>query len=76
MVELLENDRVVGGHTPAAAESARAFFASFVRGEVLSTSARVAEMVGHATRPLTHISISFRSCLAHISPISHTTELP
>ena len=42
--ELVANDRVIGGVTPACAEAARALYESFVKGECLLTSARTAEL--------------------------------
>jgi UDP-N-acetyl-D-mannosaminuronic acid dehydrogenase len=45
VVELGENDRVVGGMTPAASERAAALYGSFMRGTCLLTDDRTAEMV-------------------------------
>lgn len=44
MIELVENDRVVGGLTPEATQRVSHFYRSFVRGEVLETDAKTAEM--------------------------------
>lgn len=44
MVELIENDRVVGGLTPESTHAVADFYRSFVRGEVLETDAPTAEM--------------------------------
>ena len=43
--ELISNDRVIGGLTPAATEAGQAFYASFCHGELLATTARTAELV-------------------------------
>lgn len=43
--ELVENKRVIGGTTLAAAERARELYASFVQGEILLTDATTAELV-------------------------------
>jgi UDP-N-acetyl-D-mannosaminuronic acid dehydrogenase len=43
--ELISNDRVIGGLTPAAAEAGKAFYATFCQGELLTTTARTAELV-------------------------------
>jgi UDP-N-acetyl-D-mannosaminuronic acid dehydrogenase len=43
--ELVENARVVGGITPESAEAGCALYATFVRGEIISTDATTAEMV-------------------------------
>jgi UDP-N-acetyl-D-mannosaminuronic acid dehydrogenase len=43
--ELVRNDRVIGGFTPACAEMARAIYATFVEGEIFLTDCTTAEMV-------------------------------
>ena len=43
--ELISNDRVIGGLTPAAAQAGQSFYASFCQGELLTTTARTAELV-------------------------------
>ena len=42
--ELVENDRIVGGINQASTDKAVEFYKSFVRGEVLATDSRTAEM--------------------------------
>src|SRR5699024_3533672 len=44
MIEMVENDRIIGGTTPEAAELNRDLYASFCSGELLLTDARTAEM--------------------------------
>lgn len=44
MRELIENDRIVGGINPASTEAVAAFYKTFVKGEVLTTDSRTAEM--------------------------------
>jgi UDP-N-acetyl-D-mannosaminuronic acid dehydrogenase len=44
MIELIENDRVVGGLTTAATDVTATFYKTFVQGEVLKTDSRTAEM--------------------------------
>ena len=44
MVELVENDRVVGGLTPACAERAAEVYRVFCKGEIVLTDAASAEM--------------------------------
>src|SRR5699024_3134001 len=44
MVEMVDNDRIIGGLTPRAAELNRDLYAKFCRGELLLTDARTAEM--------------------------------
>ena len=43
--ELIVNDRVIGGITSAATQAGKIFYSSFCKGELLSTSARTAELV-------------------------------
>ena len=43
--ELIENARVIGGVNPASAQAGRDLYATFVRGEIIQTSATTAEMV-------------------------------
>lgn len=42
--EITENDRIIGGTTPQAAERAKALYSSFVRGEMIVTTAATAEI--------------------------------
>jgi UDP-N-acetyl-D-mannosaminuronic acid dehydrogenase len=42
--EITENDRIIGGTTLHAAERAKALYSSFVRGEIIVTSAATAEI--------------------------------
>lgn len=42
--EIVNNDRIVGGVTPEAAQIASELYASFVQGEILQTTATTAEM--------------------------------
>jgi UDP-N-acetyl-D-mannosaminuronic acid dehydrogenase len=44
LLELVENDRLAGGLTPACAERAARFYESFVKGAVIRTDATTAEM--------------------------------
>lgn len=45
MRELIENDRCVGGVTEEATQKALEFYKTFIKGELIPTTARVAEMV-------------------------------
>jgi UDP-N-acetyl-D-mannosaminuronic acid dehydrogenase len=58
-VELVENDRTVGGMTPACAERAAQFYESFVTGEVSRTSALVAELVKLTENAFRDVNIAF-----------------
>jgi UDP-N-acetyl-D-mannosaminuronic acid dehydrogenase len=43
--ELIENARVIGGINPASAEAGKALYQTFVKGEIIITTATTAEMV-------------------------------
>ena len=43
--ELIENARVIGGVNPASAQAGHDLYATFVRGEIIQTTATTAEMV-------------------------------
>ena len=51
MTELIENDRIIGGLTPQYTQSAVDLYRIFVKGELLSTDARTAEMCKLISRP-------------------------
>ena len=57
--ELISNDRVIGGLTPAAAEAGRAFYSSFCQGELLVTTARTAELVKLTENSFRDVNIAF-----------------
>ena len=44
LIELIQNDRIVGGLDEVATETAATFYREFVRGEVFETTASIAEM--------------------------------
>lgn len=64
MVELVENDRVVGGLTPEATREAAAFYRQFVRGEVLETDAATAEMCKLTENSFRDLNIAFANELS------------
>lgn len=66
LTELVENDRIVGGITPASTEAAVAFYDSFVRGEVIPTDARTAEMVKLTENSFRDTNIAFANELSMI----------
>lgn len=67
LVELVENDRVIGGLTEEAAEQASRLYRSFVKGECHITSARVAEMVKLAENSFRDVNIAFANELSLIA---------
>ncbi|HBO38728.1 MAG TPA: UDP-N-acetyl-D-mannosamine dehydrogenase, partial [Pasteurellaceae bacterium] len=66
MDELLHNDRVIGGLTPACAESAVELYRIFVRGECVKTHARTAEMCKLTENSFRDVNIAFANELSLI----------
>jgi UDP-N-acetyl-D-mannosaminuronic acid dehydrogenase len=66
MTELVENDRVVGGLTPAATAAVSAFYRTFVHGEVLETDARTAEMCKLTENSFRDVNIAFANELSMV----------
>lgn len=64
MVELIENDRVVGGLTTAATAVTAAFYQTFVSGEVLRTDSRTAEMCKLVENSFRDVNIAFANELS------------
>ena len=65
--ELRENDRVVGGRKPGDAERARALYASFCDGEIVTTSNVTAELTKVVENTYRDINIAFSNELALLS---------
>ena len=66
LTELVENDRVVGGVDDASTEVALEFYQSFVRGEVVATDSRTAEMVKLSENSYRDVNIAFANELSMI----------
>ena len=64
MIELIENDRVVGGLTTAATEVTAAFYKTFVKGAVLKTDSRTAEMCKLVENSSRDVGIAFANELS------------
>lgn len=64
LVELVENDRSVGGVSRACAEAARELYRYFVRGECSLTSARTAEMIKLVENSFRDVNIAFANELS------------
>ncbi|HIP18054.1 MAG TPA: UDP-N-acetyl-D-mannosamine dehydrogenase [Sulfurovum sp.] len=64
MIELVENDRIVGGTTPEATEATIAFYNTFVEGAVLSTDAKTAEMAKLTENSFRDTNIAFANELS------------
>ena len=59
LFELTQNDRVVGGVSPACADCARGFYEIFVRGQIFVTSSRTAEAVKLLENAYRDVNIAF-----------------
>ena len=66
LVELVENDRVVGGINEASTQIAVEFYEEFVRGEVLPTTAKTAEMVKLTENSSRDVQIAFANEISMI----------
>lgn len=66
LVELVDNDRIVGGLTPEATEAAAEFYTAFVTGEVLTTDCRTAEMAKLTENSYRDVNIAFANELSLI----------
>jgi len=64
MMELVENDRVVGGLTPEATQQVSSFYRTFVRGAVLETEAKTAEMCKLTENSFRDVNIAFANELS------------
>ncbi|BCW85367.1 UDP-N-acetyl-D-mannosamine dehydrogenase [Arthrobacter sp. NicSoilE8] len=67
MIELVTNDRIVGGMTPEAAEAAKNLYAVFCQGEILTTDAVTAEMAKLVENSYRDVNIAFANELSVIS---------
>jgi UDP-N-acetyl-D-mannosaminuronic acid dehydrogenase len=67
MIELVTNDRIVGGITPAAAELAKDLYAVFCQGEILVTDDVTAEMAKLVENSYRDVNIAFANELSIIS---------
>lgn len=66
MIELVTNDRVVGGITPACARRAAAVYELFCQGEILYTDAQSAEMAKLVENSFRDVNIAFANELANV----------
>jgi UDP-N-acetyl-D-mannosaminuronic acid dehydrogenase len=67
LVELVENDRCIGGISPACTEAAIAFYKRFVRGDCIATNARAAEMVKLVENSFRDVNIAFANELSMLA---------
>lgn len=66
LTELIENDRVVGGVDDASTEVALEFYEGFVRGEVVGTDSRTAEMVKLSENSYRDVNIAYANELSMV----------
>ena len=64
LVELIDNDRVIGGVTPRCARKALQFYRRFVRGACVTTSARAAEMTKLTENAFRDVNVAFANELS------------
>lgn len=67
MIEMVTNDRIIGGLTVEAAERAKALYAIFCQGELLTTDAATAEMAKLVENSYRDVNIAFANELSVIS---------
>jgi len=66
LVELVGNDRIIGGMTPEATKAVKALYATFVEGELLETNSRTAEMSKLTENSFRDVNIAFANELSMI----------
>jgi UDP-N-acetyl-D-mannosaminuronic acid dehydrogenase len=66
MHELVENDRIIGGMTPACAEAATALYRIFLKGKAIATDTRTAEMCKLTENAFRDVNIAFANELSII----------
>jgi len=67
LVELIDNDRVIGGITPRCARKALTFYRRFVRGACVTTTARAAEMTKLTENAFRDVNIAFANELSLVA---------
>jgi UDP-N-acetyl-D-mannosaminuronic acid dehydrogenase len=66
LVELVDNDRVIGGLTPRCTRRARELYETFVRAQCIATDARTAEMTKLVENSFRDVNIAFANELSVI----------
>ena len=67
LIELIDNDRVIGGITPRCARKALAFYRRFVRGACVTTTSRAAEMTKLTENAFRDVNIAFANELSVVA---------
>ena len=66
LLELVQNDRVIGGMTPKCSEAATRLYKTIVQGECITTNARTAEMCKLTENSFRDVNIAFANELSII----------
>lgn len=66
LIELVGNDRIIGGMTREATAAVKALYATFVKGELLETDSRTAEMSKLTENSFRDVNIAFANELSII----------
>ena len=66
LIELVENDRIIGGITPKCSEKAQALYEIFVQGECVVSTARTAELAKLTENSFRDVNIAFANELSVI----------
>lgn len=67
LIEVIENDRIVGGVTDACTAEARRLFRSFVHGDVVGSNATAAEMAKLVENSFRDVNIAFANELSMLA---------
>ena len=67
LLEVVQNNRVVGGVTPACAQRAKQFYETYVYGKVVTTSALVAEVTKLTENSYRDVNIAFANELSMVA---------
>jgi len=64
--ELIENDRIIGGINSMSTKAASDFYQNYIKGKILCTSARIAEMTKLAENSFRDVNIAFANELSMV----------
>ncbi len=66
LIELVQNDRIIGGVTPDCSECATALYELFVKGDCITTNARTAELAKLSENAFRDVNIAYANELSVI----------
>jgi UDP-N-acetyl-D-mannosaminuronic acid dehydrogenase len=69
LIELVQNDRVIGGYTPECAQVGAELYRAFVTGEILLTDATTAEMVKLMENTFRDVNIALANELSRVAQV-------